>query len=38
MERKREWGGGGGVGDERTVCLWFVHGQITINFRATDVK
>ena len=29
---------GVGVGDERTVCLWFVHGQITINFRATDVK
>ena len=30
--------GGGGGGDERTVYLWFSHSQITINFRATDVK
>ena len=35
-DREREGVGGGG--DERTVCLWFVHSQITINFLATDVK
>ena len=37
MERGRR-GGGGALLVRRTVCLWLVDGQITINFRAADVK